>query len=234
MKLYAFLLVVFSFVSIGSALAADASALAPAAIVQNFCAAQHQMPSGKGASMEMDIQASLPGLKKVGRFHALRKINPIGGISYLKASFEGDNTVKNQVVERYLQAEAEAQKDSPDALAVNTTNYKFQYKGTNEVDGRQVHVFQVTPKHKLKGLFKGDVWIDAATYLPVRESGKLIKNPSIFVRKIAFVRTFQIRDGVSVPVQVQSTVNTLFGSAELTVDYSNFAFGDEDDASNTQ
>ncbi len=77
MKLYAFLLVVFSFVSIGSALAADASALAPAAIVQNFCAAQHQMPSGKGASMEMDIQASLPGLKKVGRFHALRKINPI-------------------------------------------------------------------------------------------------------------------------------------------------------------
>ncbi len=95
------------------------------------------------------------------------------------------------MVERYLQAEAEAQKDSPDALAVNTTNYKFQYKGTNEVDGRQVHVFQVTPKHKLKGLFKGDVWIDAATYLPVRESGNLIKNPSIFVRKVAFVRTFR-------------------------------------------
>ncbi len=234
MKLNALSLSFLFFVSIGAGLAADAPAVAPETIVQNYVAAQQQSPAGKGASMDMDIQASLPGMKKEGRFHALRRINPFGHISYLKASFVGDNTVKNQVVERYLQAEAEAQKDSPDSLAVNTVNYKFQYKGTNEIDGRKIHVFQVTPKHKLKGLFKGDVWIDAATYLPVRESGNLIKRPSIFVRKVAFVRTFEIRDGVSVPLQVQSTVSTVFGSAELTVDFSNFAFGDDDDASNTQ
>src|ERR1700753_2720688 len=103
--------------------------LAPDAIVQNVCAAQQQSALSKSASMDIDIHASLPGLKKEGRFHALRKINPFGRISYLKASFEGDNAVKSQVVVRYLQAESDAQQDESDSIAVTPANYKFQYKG---------------------------------------------------------------------------------------------------------
>lgn len=180
--------------------------------------------------MEVDIRASLPGLKKQGRFHALRKINPFGRISYANKSFEGDTAVRNQVVERYLAAEDEAERDEPAAIAVTPANYKFQYKGQRVADGRDVHVFQVTPRHKRKGLFRGEVWIDVATYLPVREAGNLIKSPSIFVKRVAFVRSYEIRDGISVPLQVQSTVNTIFGSAEVVVEYSNFALGDEDEA----
>jgi negative regulator of sigma E activity len=133
------------------------------------------------------------------------------------------------VIERYLTAENEAQQDESEALAITPANYKFQYKGQNQIEGRTIHVFQVTPKKKLRGLFKGEVWIDAATYLPVQESGYLIKSPSIFVKKVAFVRKFEIRDGVSVPLQVQSTVDTrLFGKAELTVDFTNFSLDDGD------
>jgi hypothetical protein len=213
----------------GTAFSADAPALPPETIVQNYCAATQQAFGGKAASMEIEIHASLPSQKKQGRFHALRKINPFGRISYAKAEFEGDNAVKNQVVERYLQAEAEAQQDGDaEAMAVTPANYKFQYKGEKTEDARAVHVFQVTPLHKRKGLFKGEVWIDAETYLPVREAGKLIKSPSIFVKRVAFVRTFDIRDGLSIPVQVQSVVDTVFGSAELTVDFSNFALADAD------
>jgi hypothetical protein len=217
--------------------AADQPALAPETIVQNYCAAQEaarqaaqrQAPSGKSMSMDVDIQASLPGLKKQGRLHGLRKITVLGRITYAKLIFEGDNTVKNQVIERYLTAEAEAQHDEPAALAVVPANYKFQYKGQNQADGRAVHVFQVTPKRKRQGLFKGEVWIDAATYLPIQESGYLIKSPSILVKRVAFVRKFEIRDGVSVPRQVQSTVDTrLFGKAELTVDFSNFSLDEGD------
>jgi hypothetical protein len=217
--------------SAAAGFAADQPVLPPETIVQNYCAAQEQAPTGKAASMDMDIQASLPGLKKEGRFHALRKINPFGRISYLKASFEGDNAVKSQVVVRYLQAEADAQQDesASSSMAVTPANYKFQYKGEKDADGRTVHVFQLTPKHKKKGLFKGEIWIDADTYLPVREAGNLIKSPSIFVKKVAFVRTFDIRDGMSVPLQVQSVVDTVFGSAEVKVDFSNFAL-DADDA----
>lgn len=228
MKLNALFLSAFAI-----AAAADQPQLAPDAIVQNYCAAQEaaqlQAQSGKAERMDVDIQASLPSLKKQGRLHGLRKITKLGRITYVKLIFEGDNTVKNQVIERYLNAEAEAQQDQPAALAVTPANYKFRYKGENRVDGRAVHVFQVTPKHKLLGLFKGEVWIDAATYLPVQESGYLIKNPSFLVKKVAFVRTFEIRDGVSVPRQVQSTVDTrLFGKAELTIDFSNYSLDDGD------
>jgi hypothetical protein len=223
---------VLFFASAAAGFAADQPALDAETIVQSYCAARQQAISGRAVSMDMDIQASLPGQKKQGRFHALRKINLFGRISYAKTSFEGDNAVKNQVVVRYLEAEADAQQGEADAIAVTPANYKFQYKGQNVIDGRAVHLFQITPKHKSKGLFKGEIWIDAATFLPVREAGSLIKRPSIFVKKVAFVRKFDIRDGMSVPLQVQSVVSTVFGSAELTVDYSNYALDAGDDEFN--
>jgi len=231
LKRAALVVSVLSFAFAAPAYGAVATAIAPEAIIQNYCVATQQSLGGKAASMDMDIHASLPGQKKQGRFHALRKINPFGRITYAKPEFEGDNAVKNQVVERYLQAEAEAQQDGEAAsVAVTPANYKFQYKGEKIEDSRTVHVFQVTPLKKRKGLFKGEVWIDAASYLPVREAGKLIKSPSIFVKRVAFVRTFDIRDGLSIPLQVQSVVDTVFGSAELTVDFTNFSLdvGDAD------
>ena len=103
-------------------------------------------------------------------------------------------------------------------------NYKFKYKGMNRIDGRDVHVFEVTPRQKREGLFKGEIWIDASTFLKVQESGYLVKNPSIFLKKVAFIRKYEIRDGISVPRQVQSVADVRFvGKAELTIDFSNFS-----------
>ena len=60
--------------------------------------------------------------------------------------------------------------------------------------------------------------------LKVQESGYLVKNPSIFLKKVAFVRKYEIRDGISVPRQVQSVADVRFvGKAELTIDFSNFS-----------
>ena len=197
-------------------------------IVDQYCAVQRdQEASVKGASMEVEIQAALPKLKKQGRLHALRHISGLGRITYEKLRFDGDNTVKNQVIARYLAAEAEAQQKPSPALAITPENYKFKYKHEAEFNGRPAHIFQVTPRQKRQGLFQGELWIDASTYLRVRESGYLVKSPSFFLKKIAFVRTYEIRDGISVPLQVQSVVDTrLVGKAELTIAFSNFEIGD--------
>ena len=215
---------------------AEPAAEPPEAIVENYCAAARgQEQSFQGASMDVEIQASLPKLKKQGRLHALRHISALGRITYEMLRFEGDGTVKNQVIARYLTAEAEAQKNQSPSLAVTPANYKFKYKSRDRLEGRDVYIFQVTPRQKRQGLFKGDLWIDAGTYLRVQESGYLVKNPSVFLKKVAFVRKYEIRDGISVPLQVQSVVDTrLAGKAELTIDFSNFsadsaksaAFGD--------
>ena len=203
--------------------AADSPSVSPDAIVENYCtASRNQEQALKAASMDVEIEGSLPKLKKQGKLHALRHISSLGRITYEMLRFEGDNTVKKEVIARYLTAEAEAQHGP--SLGVTPDNYKFKYKGLGQLDGREVHMFQVAPKQKRLGLYKGEIWIDAATYLRVQESGYLVKNPSFAVRKVAFVRKYEIRDGISVPRQVQSVTDTwLVGKAELTIDYSNFS-----------
>ena len=190
-------------------------------IVENYCtAAQAQAQTVRGASMDVEIDASLPKLKKHGRLHALRRISPLGLIRYEKAQFEGDGIVNKEIIARYLTAEVEAQKQQSPLLAVTPENYKFKYKGIDRTTGRDVHVFEVKPKQKREGLFKGEVWIDARTFLKVQESGYLVKNPSIFLKKVAFIRKYEIRDGISVPRQVHSVEDVRFvGKAELTIDF---------------
>lgn len=197
----------------------------PETIVENYCAATHdQEQSLRNVSMDVEIEASLPKLKKQGRLHALRHISALGRITYEHLFFEGDGTIKSQVIARYLTAEVEAQKNQAPSLAVTPSNYKFKYKGNRVFEDRETYVFQVTPKKKRVGLFKGELWIDAATYLRVQESGYLVKSPSIFLKRVAFSRSYEIRDGISVPRQVQTVVDTrLVGKAELTIAFSNFS-----------
>jgi hypothetical protein len=215
------------FVLTGGVLSA-ATASAPDAIVENYrTAAQQQARALDGASMEVEIQASLPKLNKQGRLRALRRISHLGRITYEALRFDGDNTVKNHVIAKYLSAEAEAQTDGPDTFAVTPANYKFKYRGVEQLGDETAHVFQVTPRHKRVGLFKGEIWIDADSFLLLRESGRLVKTPSFFLKSVEFVREYDIQNGVSVPRQLHTVVNTrLVGPAELTIDFRNVSLSE--------
>ena len=143
-----------------------------------------------------------PTLKKHGRLHALRRISPLGLIRYDMARFEGDNLVNKEIITRYLTAEVEAQKQQSPLTARHPAELQVQVQGTEtSLKAGDVHVFEVTPRQKREDLFKGEVWIDARTYLKVQESGYLVKNPSIFLKKVAFIRKYEIRDGISVPLE---------------------------------
>jgi hypothetical protein len=173
--------------------------------------------------MEVDIEASLPKLQKHGRLHALRRISRLGRVTYESLRFEGDNTIKNSVIARYVAGETQGQWNEG-TLAITPANYKFKYKGLSSRDGRELHVFQLTPRKKRVGLFKGELWLDAETCLPLRESGRFVKSPSIFLRRIEFVREYEIRDGVAIPREIDSTVDTrIVGKAELTVRFHNIS-----------
>jgi hypothetical protein len=80
------------------------------------------------------------------------------------------------------------------------------------------------PRHKRVGLFKGELWLDPETCLPVREIGRLVKNPSVFVKKMEFTRDYEIKDGVSYLRRMETRTETrLVGRAELNIEYANFA-----------
>lgn len=190
-------------------------------VISNYLNAtqSHQDPL-RGASMEVNIDASVPKLKKEGKLHALRKISDLGKITYKVLAFQGDDTVKNEVIARYLDAEQKGQENQK--LAITPENYKFKFKGAHHLnDGHRIYVIFLSPRKKEVGLFKGEMWLDAKTYLPIMESGKFVKTPSVFFKKVEFVRDFAIQDGAAVPQHMQSVIDArLVGKINLRVDYS--------------
>jgi hypothetical protein len=193
-------------------------------VVERFLEAQEaQKQKLRGVQMQVRMVGSIPKLAKTGSLEAFRAISKFGKVTYDALRFEGDGTVKNHVLVRYLSAEAESY-DSPNPnLAVNLDNYKIKSKGLQSKQGRQVYVLELNPRRKEVGLYKGEVWLDPESMLPVRESGRFVKSPSVFVKKVEFVRDYEIRDGVAVPVSLKSFADTrIVGRTELNIDYLNF------------
>ena len=190
-----------------------------------LAASRSQQSRLNGSVAEVSIDAELPRLHKKGRLSALRRISRIGRMTYDVLKFEGDNSVKNDVIARYLSAELQVRESADNSLAIIRENYKFSYKGLREMNGRRVHLFELKPQTKRKGLFKGALWIDAKTYLPVREAGHFVKNPSVFIKKVEFTRDYELRDGVAVVARLETTVEVrVAGTAHMTVQYADYHF----------
>ena len=224
-----FSLYVALFLALSGNVRAEEASFEPSIIIDEYVAASRAQQSKlQGASMEVDIEAELPKLQKRGHLYALRRISNLGRITYDLLRFEGDRSIKNDVIARYLTAEAEAHKSEQSTFAVTPANYKFKFKGLVEKEGRKVYVFHVSPRKKTLGLFDGELWLDPDTHLAVREAGRLVKSPSIFVRKIEFVREYVIQNGIAVPSRIQSFVHTrLVGKAKISVAFSSFSIAEQ-------
>ncbi len=202
------------------------------AIVNQYVEATRvQQEVMRGQQMEVNIEAKLPRLAKRGTLRALRQISRLGQITYKALGFSGDNTVKQEVITRYLTAESEARDNG--TIAINPSNYKFRYAGRIVQGGRTMQILEITPRKKAVGLFKGELWVDSETGMPLRESGQFVKTPSVFLKKIAFVRDYEMRNGISFPSRIESKVDTrIVGPAELQIQFTNFS--KQDDAADAE
>jgi hypothetical protein len=188
-----------------------------------FASVAHQSDAMKGMAMDVTLDGRLPKLKKQGRMNVLRAVSRLGQITYKQMAFLGDDTVKKEVIARFLTAEQTAAKETPQNASISADNYNFKFKGLQDKNNRRVAVFELKPKEKRVGLFKGELWLDPETGLPLREAGKFVKNPSIFLKKIEFVREYEIADGTARPKHIESIIDTrIAGKAELAVDFSNY------------
>lgn len=186
-------------------------------------ALKRQQETIKDVSMDVIMEAALPKLKKFGRLNALRHISNFGRITYKVLGFSGDDTVKKEVMARFMTAEVDAALKRKDDMGITPENYNLKYKGEHDRENKRVHVFELKPKKKRVGLFKGELWVDTETFLPVRETGRLVKNPSVFIKKMEFTRDYDIRDGVAWLVHMESKTDTrIVGRAELQISYANF------------
>jgi len=177
-------------------------------------------------TVDVSIRAEIPSLKKVGSLHAVRHQAGLGRFNYESVQFEGDKIIKTNVIARYLSAELEAQRPEEKlATQISPANYEFKLKGREQVNGREVLVFQVKPRKKRQGLFHGQIWIDAETRQPLRESGKVAKLPSVWVKEIIFTREYTTANGVAVPERITSEVKTrIVGKAQISIEFHNYRF----------
>jgi hypothetical protein len=79
-------------------------------------------------------------------------------------------------------------------------------------------VFRIIPLKKKQGLINGILWLDGDTGIAVRLSGYLVKNPSIFLKRVNVTRENCLRDGIIEERITHLLLDTrLVGSARLVV-----------------
>lgn len=177
----------------------------------------------RAAHMDVEFDATLPKLGRTATLLARRLVSPKGEIHYEVQTSTGDSAIKKEVIARYMSAEMEPPSQMPTDAAITPANYKFKSKGIRDRDGRRTFVYEVNPRKKRVGLFKGEIWVDAETGLTVRETGSFVKSPSVFLKNVQFVREFALRDGFSVPASIKTLMTTRFwGPAELSLKFTNF------------
>jgi len=156
-------------------------------------------------SATMLICAQLPNTSQNGEYELQKRYSSPRALVFKALRFAGDDFIKHNVILRLLQSEVDhLQKDDPALTAITRANYTFSYKGTKQLESRQVHVYQLKPRQKRRGLFKGRIYLDAYSSSLVRAEGRLVKSPSFFVKKIQFVEDFAYIDSFTFPVYIHS------------------------------
>ncbi len=179
---------------------------------------QQRDPFTDSGLIGVEVEASLPKLAESGSMEAVRQTGAPEGNQYRVVKLVGNSTVKQQVIARYLEAEEQAAKLPYSSVAITPANYRFGYAGSVKTNQTTVYIFQISPKKKRAGLLQGQIWIDFATGVAVRQTGRLVKRPSVFIRQIEFTRDTSLRDGVPYTRVTHVVVDTrLVGRAELTV-----------------
>ena len=180
---------------------------------------------GRGVTMAARFAARLPRMGKQAALEARRTVLQDGAVQYDVLNRDGDRTVQKDVIARYMSTDMDKSGGVNDDIAISAENYRFKFRGQQVRDGREVLVYDLHPRRKRVGLFKGELWLDAATGLPIREAGKLVKSPSVFLKDVEFARDYEIRDGRSYLKGMRSVTQTRFwGPAELEVEFTDLSW----------
>jgi hypothetical protein len=140
-----------------------------------------------------------------GEFEVQRRYSAPHNLEFTAVRYTGDGFVKSNVITRLLQSEVEhVKQDDNSRTAISKENYKFSYKGTGRLGERLVHIYQVKPKNKRPGLFKGRIYLDAYTGSMVRAEGGVVKSPSFFIKKIEFVQDYADVGEFTFPMHIHS------------------------------
>ena len=190
--------------------------------------AQQQMAGIPSYSATTVIAVDLPDTQQHGIFELRRGFSAPRSLRFTPVHYSGDSFVKSSVITRLLQQEvSQTEKGEGAKAALDQRNYKFTFKGEGSLAGHAVYVYQVKPRAKLVGLFKGRIYLDSRSGALCRAEGELVKSPSFFIKKIKFTSDFADVQGYSLPVHIHSDAATrIIGRAQVDISNTDYAFAD--------
>jgi hypothetical protein len=73
---------------------------------------------------------------------------------------------------------------------ISQNNYDFRFIREEDVNGHHCYVLELLPRRKAKNLLRGNIWVDAKTYLLHRVEGEPVKSSSWWLRDVRIVLLF--------------------------------------------
>ena len=157
-------------------------------------------------SDETTIRAELPLTGHKGECRLNRAVSQDSSLSYVGITCTGDPFVKRHIIARLLQADMNRVKEGgTQTTAIVESNYKFTYKGIENIDGRTVYSFVVKPRRKQAWLFKGRVFLDPVSGHLMRATGRLVRTPSWWIKQVDFVQDYSDFGAFTMPIHTQAT-----------------------------
>jgi hypothetical protein len=185
---------------------------------------QEQSDELAGYTATSVIDAELPESAQKAEFEMKRRYLAPAVLEFSPLRFTGDTFVKSNVIVRLLESEVEHvhRREQPQT-AINSLNYKFVYKGMSRIGGTPVHVYELKPREKRAGLFKGRIYVDASNGQLLRAQGRIVKSPSFFIKRIDFVQEYATIDGFTLPIHMHSEAETrLVGKAIIDITHRDY------------
>ena len=190
----------------GEASSTPAAVLSPQqALITYEARALRQLSTLAAYSDKTTIEAEIPAIREKGQCTLKRTFSGPQSLIYTAVEFMGDAFVKTNVIYRVLASDVEnAEKKTGQRVAIVDSNYRFSYKGTEDLNGRRFYAFALKPRRKDPGLFKGKILIDPQTGHLVRAVGRLGKSPSWWIKRVDFVQDYVDVGDFTMSAQIQS------------------------------
>ena len=190
----------------GEASSTPAAVLSPQqALITYEARALRQLTTLAAYSDKTTIEAEIPAMREKGQCSLRRTFSAPQSLIYTAVEFVGDAFVKTNVIYRVLESDVEnTEKETGQRSAILESNYRFSYKGIEELNGRLLYAFALKPHHKDPGLFKGKILIDPQTGHIVRAVGRLSKSPSWWIKRVDFIQDYVDIGDFTMSGQIQS------------------------------
>ncbi len=116
-----------------------------------------------------------------------------------------------KIVRKMLDGETQIVRDFG-ATDLSLANYQFRLLGEEPLAGRRCFIVELSPRRKEKKLLRGNMWIDADTYLLRRVEAEPAKDPSFWLTDVRLELVYGDVEGMWLQVSSQFTTNVrIFG-----------------------